>query len=48
MMVSGSCAESIINQCVDKQGGVRADDFIKKPVSFDQLLRTFSFNLEKL
>ena len=41
-MVSGNCTESEIKDCLNKYGQVRADDFLKKPVSLNELLRTLS------
>ena len=38
VMVSGNCMESEISSCLDKNGEIRADYFLKKPVTSEQLL----------
>ena len=45
LIVSGNCCESEINECTDKNGRIRADAFIKKPVSIDDLGRTIVSHL---
>jgi len=36
-MVSGHCSQTIIDECLDPQGDVRANLFFKKPLTFEQL-----------
>ncbi len=31
-MVSGNCGESMIKECLDKDKGIQAQEFFKKPV----------------
>ena len=37
IMVSGNCGESEIKSCLDKNGNIKANHFLKKPVSLDDL-----------
>lgn len=37
IMVSGDCSESDIKECTAKNGQIRADGFIKKPASMEEL-----------
>ena len=37
-IVSANCADSEVNDCLDKEGQVKADCFIKKPASMEDLL----------
>ena len=37
IMISGHCNQSIIEECLDPNGSVRADQFLKKPVSYNHL-----------
>jgi CheY-like chemotaxis protein len=39
IMISGNCMESEITQCIDKNGEIGADYFLKKPVSVEDLLK---------
>jgi len=48
LIISGNCSESEINECLDKQGAIRADAFLKKPINIDDLLRIFRCNLKQL
>ena len=38
-IVSGNCTGSEIRECLDKEGRIKADSFIKKPASIDELLK---------
>ena len=38
-IISGNCTESEIAGCLDNQGSIKADCFIKKPASLEELLR---------
>jgi hypothetical protein len=35
IIVSGNCSASEMQVCLDKEGEIRADDFLKKPLGFD-------------
>jgi signal transduction histidine kinase/CheY-like chemotaxis protein len=37
MMISGHCNQSIISECVNPSGNVRANYFLKKPVTYQQI-----------
>lgn len=37
IMVSGHCSNELIEECLEKNGSVQADYFLKKPVKFDQI-----------
>lgn len=39
IIVSGNCAESEIRECLDVDGEIRADAFLKKPATIEELLR---------
>ena len=39
LIISGNCTESEIRQCMDRNGKIRADGFLKKPVNLDELVR---------
>ena len=43
-IVSGNCTGSEIEQCMDKQGEIQSNDFLKKPVSLEELIRALSFH----
>jgi len=45
IMVSGNCSESDIGECLDKNGDIRADYFLKKPATFDDLFLVLSQHL---
>ena len=42
LIVSGNCGECEIKECMNKDGRIRADAFLKKPVSIDELARTIA------
>ena len=42
IIASGNCAESEIKECIDKNGSIRANAFLKKPVRMDEISRTIS------
>ena len=48
IVVSGNCSESEISECLDVQGKIRANAFVKKPASLEELsgiiLRHFAAN----
>ena len=48
MMVSANCHESEIKDCIDKEGTIRADAFVKKPASVDVLCEIVSSYLVKV
>ena len=37
IVISGNCSESEIEECMDKNGNIQADAFIKKPASLNEL-----------
>jgi len=37
VIISGNCSESEIKECLDKKGEIKADAFLKKPTSVDEL-----------
>ena len=43
-IVSRNCTDSEIRECLDKRGLIRADSFIKKPASIDELLRAVGYH----
>ena len=43
-IVSGNCTSSVIKECLDKHGTMKADSFLKKPVSLEELLRALGFH----
>ena len=43
-IVSGNCTESETRVCLDKQGSIKADAFIRKPACFDELIRTIGYH----
>jgi len=45
IMVSGDCSESDIKECTDRQGKIRADGFLKKPASMEELARAIGNSL---
>jgi len=47
IITSGNCSESEIKECIDPQGRIRADAFLKKPISFEELVRVISTKFEK-
>jgi len=47
VITSGNCSESEINECIDPKGKIRADAFLKKPISFEELVRVISTKFEK-
>jgi len=47
IMVSGNCSESDISECLDKNGEIRADFFLKKPATFDDLFLVLSQHFSK-
>ena len=47
VITSGNCSESEIKECIDPQGRIRADAFLKKPISFEELVRVISTKFEK-
>lgn len=47
-IVSGNCSESEIRQCTDKNGKIRADAFLKKPASMDDLKKVISNHLTSI
>ena len=44
IMMSGNCNEAEIAECLNKKGKIRADEFLKKPISLDQLSDAVSQN----
>jgi CheY-like chemotaxis protein len=38
-IISANCTESEIKECVDKNGRIKADVFLKKPASMEELIR---------
>ena len=39
IIISGNCSSSEIHECLDKQGLIKADKFMKKPASIEEILR---------
>jgi len=39
IMISGDCSDSDIHECTNKNGRIRADGFLKKPASLEELVR---------
>ena len=42
IIISGNCSESEIAECMDMHGKVRANAFLKKPASLDEILHVIS------
>jgi len=42
IVISGHCDHNIISECLDSHGDVRANYFLKKPITFKQLLDVLS------
>jgi len=42
IIISGNCVDSEIKECVDKNGLVKADAFLKKPISIEDLGRVIA------
>ena len=42
VIISGNCVDSEIRECLDEKGLIKADAFLKKPVSLDELSRAIS------
>ena len=47
VIVSGNCGEAEIEECLDQEGRVRADAFLKKPVSIEDLYKVMSFHFNE-
>jgi len=47
-IISGNCSESEINECLDQSGRIRANAFLRKPVSIEDLVRTLGSHLVDL
>ena len=47
VIISGNCSESEIKECLDKKGEIKADAFLKKPTSVDELCRVISAHFIK-
>ena len=47
-IISGNCSESEISECISKNGNIRADEFIKKPATVDELLRAIGIYFHSL
>ncbi len=52
IVISGNCVDSEIKECIDKNGLVKADAFLKKPICLEELGRVIAnhfapFCLEK-
>jgi len=45
IMISGDCSESDIHECTNKNGRIRADGFLKKPASMEELIRVLGNTL---
>ena len=43
-IVSGNCSESEITECMNKHGQVKADTFLKKPTTIEELLRAIGYH----
>ena len=48
IMVSGNCSDSEINECLNKDGEIRADAFLKKPVSFEELVNVIATQISNI
>jgi len=48
MIISGNCTESEIQECLDPKGKIRAQAFLKKPVTLEDLVRVISNNIRYL
>jgi len=48
VIISGNCTDSETRECLDKNGKIRADGFLKKPVNVEDLLRVIGNNLGQL
>jgi len=42
LIVSANCVESEINECMNKNGTIRADGFVKKPATVDEISKLLS------
>ena len=42
MIISGNCSESEINECLDQEGSITANSFLKKPVDIGEFARVLS------
>ena len=45
IIISANCTESEIKECLEKNGRIRANAFLKKPVTMDELYRVISCSL---
>jgi len=48
IITSGNCSESEINECIDPNGKIKANAFLKKPINFDELVRIITSHYKKL
>jgi len=48
IIISGNCTNSEIKECIDENGMIKAQAFIKKPVSIEDLIRVIGSGLAKL
>jgi len=48
IIISGNCTDSETRECLDKNGKIRANGFLKKPVNIEDLLRGIGNNLVQI
>jgi len=48
IIISANCSESEIQECLDKNGKIKADAFLKKPVTVDDLCRIISYHFTQV
>jgi CheY-like chemotaxis protein len=48
IIISGNCSSSEIKECMDENGTIKAQAFIKKPVNIEDLIRVIGGGLGKL
>jgi len=47
VVISGNCGDSEIEECTNPKGKIRADAFLKKPASIEDLSRIITLNLRR-
>jgi len=48
LIVSANCVESEISYCINKDGSIRANAFLKKPATLDEIARIISAYMSKI
>jgi len=48
IIVSGNCTNSEVKECLDENGSIKAQAFVKKPVNIEDLIRIIGHSIGKL